>query len=233
MSRRNKLAKFAEIAAMSNVYENFSVQEPRLMSTPDTEVHLVGKWGETHFGNDRPITLELACGRGEYTVGLAKHFRDRNFIGVDIKGARIWKGAKQAEAANLDNAAFLRTRIECLDTFFAPGEIDEIWITFPDPFPRYGQVNRRLTAPIFFDLYKRLIRPGGKLHLKTDNTALFLYSLEVAIADEDISIDMLSDNVDALSDKLPELSIPTFYERLHRGEGALIKYLRMTYVNPE
>ncbi len=233
MSRRNKLAKFAEIAAMSNVYENFSVQEPRLMSSPDTKVDLAGKWAEVHFGNNKPITLELACGRGEYTVGLAQHFPERNFIGVDIKGARIWKGAKQAEAANLGNAAFLRTRIECLDSFFAPGEINEIWITFPDPFPRYGQVNRRLTSPIFFDLYKKLIRPGGTLHLKTDNTALFLYSLEVAIEDDDIVIDMVSDNVDVLSDKLPELSIPTFYERLHRGEGAFIKYLRMTYVNAE
>ena len=112
---------------------------------------LKGKWASEHFEDDKPITLELACGRGEYTVGLARQLPDRNFIGVDIKGARIWKGAKQAIEEGLANAAFLRTRIECLDAFFERGEIDEIWITFPDPFPRDRQVNRRLTAPIFLE----------------------------------------------------------------------------------
>lgn len=233
MSRRNKLAKFAEIAAMPNVYENFSVQDPRLMSDPDTEVDLQGRWATNHFGNDLPITLELACGRGEYTVGLARRFPERNFIGVDVKGARIWKGAKQAEAEKLRNAAFLRTRIECLTSFFAPGEIDEMWITFPDPFPRFGQANRRLTSPVFLKLYKQLIRPGGTLHLKTDNTALFLYSLEQVLADAALQIELVSDNVDFLTDEITELSIPTFYERLHRGEGAFIKYLRMSCVDAE
>ena len=179
MSRRNKLLKFAQIAEFPNVYENFSVSEPKLLGTGSEEVDLRGKWGAVHFANNNPITLELACGRGEYTLGLSQAFPDRNFIGVDIKGARIWKGAKQALEQDLTNACFLRTRIEAIDHFFAPSEIDEIWITFPDPFPREGQKNRRLVAPVFLDLYRKILRPGGTVHLKTDNTGLFMYALEV------------------------------------------------------
>lgn len=228
MSRRNKLAKFAEISALPNVYENFNVQQPKLMASPDTEVDLRGKWGTEHFGNKSPITLELACGRGEYTVALAERFPDRNFIGVDIKGARIWKGARQAIERNLSNAAFLRTRIECIDAFFETGEVDEIWITFPDPFPRFGQVNRRLTSPIFLELFKRLLKRGGTLHLKTDNTALFMYSLESFYQQDGIEVLDVIDDVDHFGDVMPELTIPTYYERVHREKGAKIKYARMS-----
>ena len=226
MSRRNKLKKFSDIAGFPNVYENFSVEEPRLLATGYQPVDLKGKWNSDHFKSDKPITLELACGRGEYTLGLARHFPDRHFIGVDIKGARIWKGAKQALEEGLDNAAFLRTRIECIDEFFGPGEISEIWITFPDPFPRVGQANRRLTSGIFLDKYRKVLKPGGLMHLKTDNTGLFMYSLEVIAGDATCELQDQVDDVYSLKTLPPELAIPTFYENVHREAGALIKYVR-------
>jgi tRNA (guanine-N7-)-methyltransferase len=225
VSRRNKLLKFAEIGSFGNVYQNFSVSAPQLIAKENTLTDLRGQWASTHFNNDNPITLELACGRGEYTVGLAEMFPERNFIGVDIKGARIWKGAKQALALNLNNAAFLRTRIECVDAFFAPGEVDEIWITFPDPFPRIGQSNRRLTANVFLDLYRKILTSTGKIHLKTDNTGIFLSTLEIISACETCAIHLLIDDIDAQSPLMPELSIPTYYERVHRQAGARIKYV--------
>ncbi|MEK7256021.1 MAG: tRNA (guanosine(46)-N7)-methyltransferase TrmB, partial [Bacteroidota bacterium] len=134
MSRRNKLFKFAQILSFPNVYENYNADEPRLLGENGVEVDLKGKWASQHFKNDHPLTLELACGKGEYTVGLAQRFPERNFIGVDVKGARIWRGAKTALEAGVPNAAFLRTRIEQLALFFEKDEVSEIWITFPDPF---------------------------------------------------------------------------------------------------
>ena len=225
MSRRNKLLKFAEIASFDNVYENFSVSHPQLIAKGNTPIDLKGQWTSAHFKNDNPVTLELACGRGEYTVGLAEMLPDRNFIGVDIKGARIWKGAREAIAKSLTNAAFLRTRIECIGTFFAPEEIDEIWITFPDPFPRSGQANRRLTAHIFLDLYRKILKPSGKIHLKTDNTGIFLSTLEVLAERDTCEIHQRIDDIDTHAQLMPELSIPTYYERVHREAGARIKYV--------
>jgi tRNA (guanine-N7-)-methyltransferase len=228
MSRRNKLLKFAELAAMPNVYENFSVTEPQLIAAGQQEVDLRGKWASDHFNSESPLTLELACGRGEYTVGLADRFPDRSFIGIDVKGARVWKGAKQSNERGLANAAFLRTKIECIDAFFAKEEVDEIWITFPDPFPRYGQRNRRLTAPVFIEKYRRIMRRGGSVHLKTDNTGIFVYTLEMIASDDNCQLLAISDNVHKHHLDMPELSIPTHYERLHRKQGALIKYVRFT-----
>jgi tRNA (guanine-N7-)-methyltransferase len=228
MSRRNKLLKFAELAAMSNVYENFSVTDPKLLATGQVKVDLRNKWASEHFSTDAPITLELACGRGEYTVGLAERFPERSFIGVDVKGARVWKGAKQCKERKLKNAAFLRSKIEPINTFFGEGEVDEIWITFPDPFPRKGQRNRRLTAPVFLDKYREILKKGGSVHLKTDNTGIFLYTLEVIIEDDKCELLEISDNVDKWDLGMPELSIPTFYEQLHREQGSLIKYVRFT-----
>jgi tRNA (guanine-N7-)-methyltransferase len=225
MSRRNKLLKFSEIASFDNVYENFNVSDPQLIAKGNVPISLNGKWASAHFKNNKPVTLELACGRGEYTVALSEMFPARNFIGIDIKGARIWKGAKQAIAQNLTNAAFLRTRIECIDAFFAPGEVDEIWITFPDPFPRIGQSNRRLTAKIFLDLYRKILKHRGKIHLKTDNTGIFLSTLEVIADCETCLIHQQIDDIDAHSQLMPELSIPTYYERVHRQAGARIKYV--------
>ncbi|MCL4162187.1 UNVERIFIED_CONTAM: hypothetical protein GTU68_051039, partial [Idotea baltica] len=135
-----------------------------------------GRWREQHFGNKAPLILELACGRGEYTLALAAHFKEQNFIGVDIKGARIWKGAKMALEQQLDNAAFLRTRIEQIELFFTPEEVDEIWITFPDPFLKKGKANRRLTSASFLDRYRKILKKGGLLHLKTDDPTLYNFT---------------------------------------------------------
>ena len=146
MSRRNKLQKFAELLTFPNVYENFDPENPQLIGLNGMPVDRKGKWKKEHFKNDFPITLELACGRGEYSLGLGRMYPERNFIGVDIKGARIWKGARIALEENLTNVAFLRTRIEQIALFFDPEEIDEIWITFPDPFLRKSKANRRLTS---------------------------------------------------------------------------------------
>ena len=228
MSRRNKLQKFAEILTFSNVYENFDNYPPRLTGKGGVDVDLKGQWREKHFKNDNPITLELACGRGEYTVALAERYPDRNFIGVDIKGARIWKGARIALEKGLSNAAFLRTRIELIAAFFEPGEIDEIWITFPDPFLRKGKSNRRLTAPKFLDHYRKILKQDGLMHLKTDEGVLSEFTLEVLEADEKAKI--LYQDTDIYAQPLPmeELEVKTYYENMHLEKGKTIKYIRFT-----
>jgi tRNA (guanine-N7-)-methyltransferase len=225
MSKRNKLQKFADLSAFPNVYENFTHENPRLLGQNGAEVDLKGKWQDQHFGNDQPITLELACGRGEYTIALAHHFPQRNFIGVDIKGARIWKGARIALAEGLQNAAFLRTRIEQLTHFFEAHEIQEIWITFPDPFPK--KENRRLTNPHFIESYRKLLPQGGFIHLKTDATDLYTYTLETYASYPGIKIVYQNDDIYSGTLPLPELSFKTYYENMHLRDGKTIKYLRL------
>lgn len=197
MSKRNKLAKFAELLSFPNVYQNFSPKEIAPIGKDGLPVELKGKWHE-RFGNDRPITVELACGRGEYTIQLARDYDDRNFIGIDVKGARIWKGAKMAIAEELNHVAFLRTKIEVLESFFAPGEISEIWITFADPF--IGKPNRRLTSSSFMDRYRRLLSDGGIIHLKTDDPTLYEFTQEVIASRDDI--ELLYDRDDIYSQPL-------------------------------
>ena len=228
MGRKNKLRKFAEVLAFPNVYECYNVQQPALVGVGMELVDLRGRWQEQHFKNQNPITLELACGGGEYTVGLAQLFPERNFIGVDVKGNRLHTGAKAALEAGLDNAAFLRTRIEVLDHFFAPEEIAGIWITFCDPFPRKGDVNRRLTSDNFHIRYRRLLQPGGQVHLKHDDAALVQFTLDTLAADPQCRL--LYSNLDIYAGPLPlpELSIQTLYEGKHLAKGKTIKYLRYT-----
>lgn len=226
MSKRNKLQKFAEILAFPHVIENFDPRNPRLLGEQGMEVERQGKWAKEQFGNDLPITVELACGRGEYTVALARENPARNFIGVDIKGARIWKGATIAQEENLKNVAFLRTRIEQLNLFFAPAEIDEIWITFPDPFP--AKENRRLTAPSFINRYREVLKPGGVLNFKTDATDLFDYSVEVLEADPQVEIKYVNRDIYAAPLYMPELAIKTYYERMHLENQKTIKFLQCT-----
>lgn len=229
MSKRNKLQKFAELLTFPNVYENFNPKNPQLIGVGGTPVSLRGCWAEAHFKNDRPITLELACGRGEYTLGLARRYPGRNFIGVDIKGARIWKGARIALNEGLDNAAFLRTRIEQIALFFAPEEISEIWITFPDPFLKKGKANRRLTAPRFLKSYRQILKKDGHIHLKTDSPQLYEFTLEILA--EEKGVDLLYENGDIYAAPLPvpELELKTYYERMHLEEGRKIRYVRFRF----
>ena len=162
---KNKLKKFAEMQTFDNVFQ------------PPYEKKMAGRWRELFFGNDHPIVLELGCGRGEYTVGLAKKYPEKNFIGVDIKGARMWAGAKQAVQEGLRNVAFLRTNIEFIPTFFAADEVDEIWITFCDP--QMKKATKRLTSTWFMQRYQQIIRENGLIHLKTDSTFLYTYTTEM------------------------------------------------------
>ncbi len=188
-----------------------------------------GKWQTMHFENDHPITVEMGCGRGEYTVGLGKLFPERNFVGIDVKGSRIWKGSSIADAEGLDNVAFLRIRILDIDKYFEEGEVDEIWVTFPDPRPKLRDVKRRLTSPRFLDLYKKVLKKGGTVHLKTDNHELFEYSLEVLKEREDI--DGLLYTFDLYqSDLLPlHHGLQTRYEQMFVAEGKTIKYLQFVF----
>ena len=228
MGRKNKLRKFAEILSFPNVYECYDFQQPTLVGPDMQAVDLKGRWQAEHFKNTHPITLELACGGGEYTVALAQRYPERNFIGVDIKGNRIWKGAKDALAKNLPNAAFLRTRIEIIDRFIAPGEVDEIWITFPDPFPRPSKENRRLTSAFFLEKYRSILRPGGLVQLKHDDPDFYQFTLDTIAADP--RCQLLYTHADIYSGPLayPELGIQTLYESMHLQAGKTNKYVRFT-----
>jgi tRNA (guanine-N7-)-methyltransferase len=189
-----------------------------------------GKWCADYFKNDHPITIELACGRGEYTVGLAKLFPHNNYIGVDIKGERIWKGSTHAREGGLGNVAFLRTMILLIENFFEDGEVNEIWITFPDPRPRKRDIKRRLTSPRFLAIYKRLLKPGGYVRLKTDNTGLYEYSLEELQNRKDITDLKFTDDVYHSDLRAECFDIKTRYEEAFASKGEKIKYLRFKFL---
>lgn len=227
MSKRNKLQKFADILSYPNVLENFDAKNPHLVGKDGVVVERKGAWAKKQFGNQQPITLELACGKGDYTTGLAKMYPDRNFIGVDIKGARIWKGATLALEEKLENVAFFRTRIEQIAYFFEPGEVAEIWITFPDPFLRKSKSNRRLTAVNFLRHYSKILKSDGIVHLKTDSPELYDFTL--ATLEETDLATLLYNKDDIYSDDLylPELELKTFYEQMHLENGLTIKYIQM------
>ena len=227
MAKRNKLQKFAELASIPFVFQCFSYDDKQLYNHENEVVDLKGQWGQKVFTNDKPIVLELACGRGEYSVALADTYPDKNFIGVDIKGARLWKGATIAQRQNLNNIAFLRCRIELIESFFAQEEISEVWITFPDPFLRDSKENRRLTSLPFLNRYKNILKPDAICHLKTDNTPLYEFSLESLTA---FGADIIYHNNDIYSEELycPELEIKTYYEKMHLANGLKIKYIRWT-----
>lgn len=231
MASRNKLQKFAEIVSFPNVYENYDPKNPGLVGINHEPIDLKGKWNAEHFKNDNPIVLELACGRGEYSLGLGAMYPDRNFIGVDVKGARIWKGAKTALEENLNNVAFLRTRIEQINLFFEKDEVDEIWITFPDPFLKDSKENRRLTSPNFLKRYREILKKDGIINLKTDSPELYEYTQEVLKSDS--SLEVLYDKNDIYKDPLdfPELDLKTYYERSHLLDGRLIKFIRFRFKN--
>ena len=218
---KGKLAKFADMERYENVFQYpYSVID-------NVPFEMKGKWREEYFGNDNPIVLELGCGRGEYTVGLARMFPDVNFIGVDIKGARMWSGATQALAEGLHNVAFLRTNIEIIDRFFDPGEVQEIWLTFSDP--QMKNPRKRLTSTYFMDRYRRFLVDGGLVHLKTDSNFLFTYTkymvekngLPVLTMTEDLYHDDTLDD-----DTRSILSIHTYYENQWIERGLNIRYMK-------
>lgn len=186
---------------------------------------LKGKWRENFFHNDNPIVLELGCGKGEYTVGLAQRFKDKNFIGVDIKGARMWSGATEARDRGMRNVAFLRTHIEMIDSFFAADEVDEIWITFPDP--QMKKVRKRLTSTRFLELYRKILKPGGVIHLKTDSPFLYTYT-RLLVEKNAGTLPLLkqTDNLYANPEGVDDiLDIKTHYERQWLERGLTIKYI--------
>lgn len=213
---KNKLKKFAEMKEFSCVFEfPFGVLR-------DEGFGMKGKWREDYFHNSNPIVLELGCGKGEYTVGLAKAHPDKNFIGIDIKGARIWKGAKEAESLKMNNVAFLRTGIELLGNFFAPEEVDEIWITFPDP--QMQKTRKRLMSARFLSYYSRILKPGGLIHLKTDSPFLFEFT-ERLLRENDIRPVTITSDLYGSGIASPEESIKTFYECQWLARGKKIKLI--------
>ena len=219
---KNKLARFAENKTLPNVFQ----------PTRDDAInnfHLKGKWRSEVFKNENPIVLELGCGKGEYSVGLAKAFPQKNFIGIDIKGARFWFGAKEAIEKGLTNTAFLRTQIELIDCFFEKDEVDEIWITFPDPQIKYRRTKHRMTHPDFFHRYKRIMKKDGIIHLKTDSEFLHGYTLgllqgaghEIISAHHDIY------GAPEYEPETPLLrEIKTYYEELFSAKGKAITYIK-------
>ena len=225
MTRRNKLLKFTENLTFPNVFESFTYGSSTLSGNGGEDIVLNGKWAETVFQNSNPITLELACGRGEYCIGLAERYPNRNFIGIDVKGARIWRGAKNALDKQLSNVAFLRTKIESLAMFFVPQEIQDIWITFPDPFLEDAKYNRRLTSPNFLKIYNSLLPERGQINLKTDSEPFYLHTKEV-IAEENHEIIIDSPNIYKGALPHPDLDILTFYERMHLKDNRTIRFLQ-------
>ena len=221
---KGKLAKFADMARYENVFEYpYSVIE-------NVPFEMKGHWRDMYFHNSNPIVLELGCGRGEYAVGLARLFPDVNFIGVDIKGARMWSGATQALAEGLKNVAFLRTNIELIDRFFADGEVQEIWLTFSDP--QMKKPTKRLTSTFFMERYRRFLKDGGCIHLKTDSNFLFTYTtymvekngLPLEFSTTDLYHSVLAEQPDTEDARI--LGIQTYYERQWLERGLNIRYMR-------
>ena len=214
---KGKLAKFADMAAFPHVFEYpFSVVD-------NVPFEMRGAWNERFFKNNHPIVLELGCGRGEYTVGLGRLFPGKNFIGVDIKGARMWSGAKESAETGMTNVAFLRTNIEIIDRFFAPGEVSEIWLTFSDP--QMKKATKRLTSTYFMERYRRFLVDNGLIHLKTDSNFMFTYT-RYMVEHNHLPVEVLTDDLyhSGLADEI--LSIRTYYEQQWLDRGLNIKYLR-------
>jgi tRNA (guanine-N7-)-methyltransferase len=214
---KNKLTRWTELGSYDNVIQ------PEIGDVAGKDHPLKGRWNQELFKNKNPIVLELGCGKGEYTVGLANNFLYKNFIGIDIKGARIWRGAKTANEQKLPNVAFLRTRIEFINSFFSEDEVDEIWITFPDPHPGGRNSNKRLTSPWFLNSYRLFLKDKGIIHLKTDNKELYEFTGKVLSYNSLETIRSLNDLYAEKIDSI--LSIRTHYEKIFLDEGLKINYL--------
>jgi len=219
---KRKLERFAELELLDRVY-----QPKGLFLDHDHE--LKGSWHREVFKNAHPIIIELGCGRGEYTVNMARRYPDRNFVGIDIKGARLWRGAKTANEELLNNAAFLRYQIEQLTAFFAPGEVSEIWITFPDPQPQKTRENRRMTSHRFLKMYRELVGTRGKVYLKTDNLPLYEYTLE-KLSEDKVKIHYSTRNLYATPIQEEVLEIKTTYEKKFLELGMDICYVSFSFL---
>jgi tRNA (guanine-N7-)-methyltransferase len=218
---KRKLKKFAEVSSFKNCFFQ-SFEQWKGEGLP-----LRGKWRKEYFKNENPIVLELGCGKGEYTVGLAKRYPEKNFIGVDIKGNRIWTGAKAAIENNMDNVAFIRTRIDFIESCFSEHEVDEIWITFPDPQPQKTRTRSRLTNMMFINRYKKIMKPQGIIHLKTDSEPFYDYTREVVAENGMKLLDATNDLYADPSQRDEALTnIKTYYEKLFSEKGFKICYLK-------
>ena len=214
---KDKLKRFEEIKTFPNVLE------PPVMETYSNK----GKWHQEIFKNDKPIVLELGCGKGEYSVGLAKLYPDKNFVGIDIKGNRIYIGAKECLEKGIDNVMFLRTRIDFINNFFDTNEVDEIWLTFSDPQPK--KPRKRLSSKLFIDRYRKFLKEDGKIHMKTDSDLLFEFTEEEIKAHKykchELTWDVYGDYHNGLSEQEKKLfEIRTHYEKLFTSKGSVIKY---------
>ncbi len=215
---KDKLKRFEENKTLTTLFEP-------VIEDVQVDYNLKGKWASEYFKNSNPVVLELGCGRGEYTVGLAQKYPQRNFIGIDRKGARIWRGAKTAHEDKLLNAAFLRTRLEYLRNCFAKDEVSEIWITFPDPHLKLKNERRRLTSTFYLDMYRDIFQPGGNIHLKTDNQYFYDYTLRII---KEGNHKLIFDTPDLYEDSCEEEAkdFQTFYEHIFLKENTKIKYIK-------
>ncbi len=216
---KKKLIHFTENISFPHLFQ------PRYAEL-QPEFRLKGRWREDFFRNNQPITLELGCGKGEYTTGLAREFPERNFIGIDIKGARLWRGCKTVEEEDLKNVAFIRSRADHIENLFQPGEIGEIWITFPDPQP--GKERKRLTAPVFLKRYQRILKPSGIIHLKTDDREFYNYTREV-LKEYQAEILLATEDLHNVYKNEPVAQILTYYESIWLEQGKKIAYLRFQF----
>jgi tRNA (guanine-N7-)-methyltransferase len=214
---KRKLERYYALNDLDNVIE-LEDYSPETVS-----VHR-GRWCEAVFGNDRPLILELACGKGDYTLALSERYPTINFIGIDIKGDRIWRGAVEAKEKELNNVRFLRIYIDHINNYFSNEEVDEIWITFPDPYLNEKKENKRLTSPVFLDRYRNLLKKGGRVNLKTDSPELFDFTMEV-IREQKLEIVSFVDDVHGTEHDVPNLDILTYYERKHLEEDKTIFYV--------
>ncbi|MDZ7657831.1 tRNA (guanosine(46)-N7)-methyltransferase TrmB [Fodinibius sp.] len=222
---KGKLEKFEELTAFPNSLELTDFQDARSQKPK-------GRWHSDIFENENPIVLELACGKGTYTLELARRNPDKNFVGVDIKGDRIWKGAKQALEEGLNNVRFLRIYIDHLDEYFAPDEVDDIWITFPDPYPRYSDRNNRLSGPKFLKIYQRVLKEEGAIYFKTDSDELFSFTRE-SVAKSGCKVHRIVENIyqECPNDEL--LTIQTHYEARYLQEGRSISFIKFSLPSEE
>lgn len=223
--RKNKKKKIAEINTLPNIFQAFEFGATQLHAASGEAVNFTNQWAAKVFQNNNPVTVELACGKGDYTVALAAEHPERNFIGVDIKGPRLHTGAKYALEHHLKNVAFARFKIENILRFFGEGELQEIWITFPDPFPKDRHEKHRLTHASFLVKYQLLLAKGGVLNFKTDDLDLFRYSVD-SISNFGGKLLYCREDIYAQPLDFPELAIKTFYEKQHLAKGRTINFLQ-------